>query len=171
MLFPLVREEFPLKKIKANTRPIKTLSSCYHLGTVLNIHNWSWFSLKILFPSALGITDLTRIQNSYNPLKKSITLTSPEKTHSDFIPVHSQCHACRSDAGWQGQRSALGALRSFSPPPLVLPIAFQEGGPRGTWHGGSVQRGYLQRAKLWFMLYGTKTTGMLFVYIIWLGFS
>lgn len=164
MLFPLVGEEFPLKKIKANTRPIKTLSSCYHLGTVLNIHIWSWFSLKILFPSSLGITDLTWIQNSYNPLKKGkvgMALTSPEKTHSDFI--HSWFQACRNDEGWQGQRLALGALPS-SPPPPVLLFALQEGGPQGTC--SSVQSGYLQRAELWFILYGTKTTGMLFVYTI-----
>lgn len=125
--FSVVREEFTLKKMKGNTRPIKTLSSCYQLGTVLNIHSWSWFSLKILFPSAQGITDLTCIQNSYNPSRKrkaSIALTSPEKTHPDFIPLSSQFHACRHDVGWQGQRSALGAPQSSSPPPPVLLIAF-----------------------------------------------
>lgn len=54
MLFLLVREEFPLKKIKANTRPIKTLSSCYHFGTALKYSQPELVFIKNLFPSCTG---------------------------------------------------------------------------------------------------------------------
>lgn len=112
MLFPLVREEFPLKKIKANTRPIKTLSSCYHLGTVLNIHSWSWFSLKILFPSALGIAELTRIQNSYNPLKKGKSGHCIDITWKDAFRFHPSSSPVSCSQKWCGVAGAKIGPRS-----------------------------------------------------------
>lgn len=110
------REVSPLKKIKANTGPIKTLSSCYHLGTVLNIQNWSWFSLEILFPSALGIADPRRVQNSYNPLKKrkvGMALPSPAKTRLDFSPKLAGLMRGGRGRGWPG--STAGLTTSSSP--------------------------------------------------------
>lgn len=155
MLFLLEREEFPLKKIKANTRPIKTLSSCYHFGTVLKYSQPKLAFIKNPFPSCTGDHNPDTDPEFLQPFKKEkskhcldITWRKPR---SDWVPV------CRNDVWWQGQRGF------SSPPPPALPISSQEGAPRALGHSSSVHRGFLQRAKFWFMLYGTKTTGMLFV--------
>lgn len=176
MLFLLVGEEFPLKKIKANTRPIKTLSSCYHSGAVLKYSQLKLVFIRNPFPSCTGDHSRDTGPGFLQPFRKQKSKHCVDITWEikelqlccQFAPSWVLAEMMSGGRGrdrrWPNHVSPRHLLQLWPSPPSKVE-------PRALWHSSSVQRGFLQRAKLWFMLYGTETTGTLFVHVAQLRFS
>lgn len=159
MLFLLVREEFPLKKIKANTRPIKTLSSCYHFGTVLKYSQPEPVFVKNPFPSCTGDHSPDKDPGFLRPFKEEkskpwFEITCKKPHVQIWWQFAASCGLAEMMSGGRGRDWFL--LATSSSCAHLLP---------GRCPSGSVaqHRGFLHRAGLWFMLHGTKTTGVLSV--------
>ena len=156
------REVSPLKKNKSQYRAYQNFIILLPLGHSIKYSELELVFIRNPFPFCTGDRRPATGPEFLQSFKKEKSRHGIAITCKDMLGFQPQARG--TDAGWQGQRLAWEHRR---PHHLLQSCSLlQDGGPQGMWPSGSVWRGNLQRATWWFMLYGTKTTGMFFVCII-----